>query len=253
MAVDFDTGIDDGIEPDLDAQDTPLDTDTEPTEEDEPSSTEENLEDEDTSDSADNDFEGYVPEERYKNLQAQFTKKSQRLAELEKSLNEKGKTTSDKPVDKPDFNMEEFERLREEDPQKAMSYYADSIKQQAIAEIENKEREKQLANIFNSRAAKALESVKDESKRSELLAEMESVYEIEAKDGFTPSPEAAFLLATTGSWEKAIELVNKGLQADMQSRKPKTPKTPPPAGAGAVPGSQSGINAQFRNLREILT
>lgn len=251
MEDDFDTGlIEDDVQPEPDDQDTPPTPEDDSTEKDIPEDADETPE-EDTLESTAKDPVGYVPEKRYKDLQAEFTRTSQKLRSMEKSL-EKKSDNKDEPENTA-FDYAKFERMRAEDPGKAMEYYRSSIKQETLAAIESKAMQEKQTQAFNTRAEKALGSVKDDAKRSEIIAKMQSVYEVEEKDGFTPSPEAAFILATAGSWDRAIELINKGLQPEEPPKGGgKKPQTPPPSGAGIPPKTQSTSSPQFRSMREFL-
>ena len=246
---DTDSGLED-VQPEPENQDTPPVTDQELTGgQDGDGNADKTPEGQDTYDSASDDVDGYVAEERYKNLQSKFTKTSQELSELKKA-----QVSQPEPkVNKDDFTVGKFEELREENPTEAMEYYADHIKQQTIAEMESRVNEGKLNGIFNSRAENALKTVTDDAKRVELIAEMESVYEIEERDGLRPSPEAAMMLATAGSWDRAISLMNKGMATELGGAKPKTPATPPPGGGALAPEAVLAGEPQLRNLGELFT
>jgi hypothetical protein len=215
-----------------------------------------------------------VPEKRYKDAQAAFTKASMENAELRKKIEalEAGELSKEPEAKNPsktakdvgNFDDAEFERIAEANGRgAAFAYMQEKAKEAAIATVEEKltarDAEAKLKARDEANAEAAMSLFDEHGYSEELYGTMRKLGEKEAKAGFILSPGALYALAEAGGdWNKVISIIRgskaevKPDEDDGEVEKPKKKHPGVPGGSSSrSPASSSAKSHSGVNMRDL--
>lgn len=195
-------------------------------------------------------------EERYKNLQAAFTKTSQQLAEIRKAGPAAvGGASQEVSAGPEGFSEEKFDEIADKQGRgAALKYMAQAVKAEAKAETFNEMNQRAQAQKLETEARSLIDEF-GYSGNNEALSSLQELAQREAQRGFNLSPGAALvLLEAGGDAREAIRLIRAGRgQAQANGNQPpKPPKVPGSAsGSGRRAPENTGSRKKEYTLREI--